>query len=82
MTTDDPKPDLPPAIQGICIVIQRNGNTTPTVSCLSRTDKATFRALMTNASVTEAEVYEITGATLIGSKTVAVLGEGVFDEKA
>ena len=76
------KADLPAPIQGVCIVVQRNGNGVPTVSCLSRNDRATFKALMTNAQVTEAEVYEITGAKLIGSKTVAVIGEGVLDEKA
>lgn len=74
-------PNTPPALQGVIIVIQRiHGNAHPSVSCVAPNDQATLKAIMANINVQEAEAYEVVAVRQVGSKSVAVAADGVFEK--
>jgi ABC-type phosphate transport system permease subunit len=75
------KPDMPAVLQGVILVIQRiHGNAQPSVTCVAQNDHATLKQVMANINVLEAEAYEVTGVTMVGSKSVAIAADGVFEK--
>lgn len=72
--------NLPIAIQGVMLVVQRiNGNAQPSVTCIAANDGATLKQIMANPGVTEAEAYAVTGVKLVGTKSIAIAADGVFE---
>lgn len=71
---------MPIALRGVLLVIQRiHGNPQPSVTCVAANDQSTLKQVMANINVLEAEAYEVTGVKMVGSKSVAIAADGVFE---
>jgi len=74
------QPELPPSLQGVLLVIQHIvGNAHPSVTAISAGDTTTLKQIMSNVNVLEAEAYRVVGVQLVGTKTVAIAADGVFE---
>lgn len=72
---------MPAALQGVLLVIQRiNGTAQPQVTCIAGSDRAALAQIMNNISVLEAEAYRVVGVELVGTKSVAIAADGVFEQ--